>query len=103
MIPPLPFGPARGANVPGAEAERPEPPDESRSDPAADAALKRRIEHQIRETAGDKLRSFDVRVSGRKVAIEGRVARFWFRRPVRRALETLPALAGLQPSIEILD
>ena len=34
--------------------------------------LKRRIEHQIREVAGDKLRSAEVRVVNRKVAIQAR-------------------------------
>src|SRR5262249_767915 len=57
---------------------------EPRSDPAADAALKRRIERQIGETLGTRLQSYEVRVVDRDVTIRARAARFWQRRTVRR-------------------
>ena len=53
---------------------------EPRSDPAADAALKRRVEKQIREALGDRVRSVDVRVVDRNITIRARAARFWQRR-----------------------
>jgi hypothetical protein len=74
---------------------------EPRTDPAADAALKRRLEHQIRESFGDRLKSSDVRVVGREVFIKARVIRFWQRRSVRRSLETLPSLSGLRSTIDV--
>ena len=40
---------------------------EPRSDPAAEAAVKRRIEKQVEQTLGDRVRSVEVRVSGRTV------------------------------------
>jgi hypothetical protein len=77
--------------------------EESSPDPAADAALKRRVEHQVRETVGDRVRSVEVRVSGRHVSISARPARFWHRRGVRRALESLPGLDGYRTTVEVLD
>jgi len=76
---------------------------EPRNDPAADAALKRRVERQIRETVGPKLRSVEVRVVGGEVTIQGRASRFWQRRGVRHSLETLPALSGVKATVEVLD
>jgi hypothetical protein len=74
-----------------------------RSDPAADAALKRRIERQIEDSLGDRVRSVDVRVVGRDVTIRARSTRFWQRRGVRRALESLPGLTGYRSSIAVVD
>jgi hypothetical protein len=91
----LPFGPSdRGASGPRSGITV-----EPRSDPAADAAAKRRIERQIREVLGSKLRSYDVRVVGREVTVHARSSRFWQRRAVRNALESLPALSGYRTSI----
>jgi hypothetical protein len=70
-------------------------------DPTADAALKRRVERQIREAVGDRVRSYDVRVDGRDVTIWARTNRFWQRRGVRHALETLPALNGLKATVRV--
>jgi hypothetical protein len=81
----------------GSEAEVSSP------DPAADAALKRRVEHQVREAVGDRVRSVEVHVSGRHVSISARPARFWHRRGVRRALESLPGLDGYRTTVEVLD
>jgi hypothetical protein len=74
---------------------------EPRSDPAADAALKRRLDRQIREAAGDKLRSLDVRVIDRSVHIQAKPSRFWQRRALRHTLETLPALDGYKTTIDV--
>jgi len=74
---------------------------EPRTDPATDAAVKRRLEHQIRAGYGEQLRSLDVRVMGRNVVIRARVARFWQRRGVRRSLESLPTLSGYRTTIEV--
>jgi hypothetical protein len=76
---------------------------EPKSDPAADAALKRRIEKQIRDELGTRLRSYEVRVVGREVTVVARPARFWQRRAVRGALEALPALSGYKSRIEVVD
>jgi hypothetical protein len=76
---------------------------EPRTDPAADAALKRRIEHQIQEALGDRIRSVEVRVVGRDVTIHAKTARFWQRRNVRRTLESLPGLSGYHATFEVED
>ena len=72
----------------------------SRSD---DAAVKRKIEKQIRETLGDRVRSVEVRVSGRNVLIVAEATRFWQKRTVRRSLETLPVLEGYRARIDLDD
>ena len=76
---------------------------EPRTDPAADAALKRRVERQINETFGTRLRSYEVRVVGREVVIRARAARFWQRRAIKGGLEALPALSGYRAVIEMVD
>jgi hypothetical protein len=77
--------------------------DDSAGEPATDAAVKRRIEREIRDTLGDRVRSVEVRVSGRNVLVVARPTWFWQRRSVRRTLETLPALSGLRARIELDD
>jgi hypothetical protein len=74
---------------------------EPNTDPAADAALKRRLEYQIRTAYGDHLKTLEVRVVGRNVSIHARALRFWQRRGLRRSLESLPSLAGLRKTIEV--
>lgn len=76
---------------------------EPRDDPAADAALKRRIEAQVRRTVGDKTRSIEVRVVDRRVYIRAQVERFWQKRAVRRTLETLPAVAGYKTVVDVVE
>jgi hypothetical protein len=76
---------------------------EPRSDPAADAALKRRLEVQIRNAVGSRVRSFEVRVLDREVVIEAHGTRFWNRRSVKHTLETLPGLTGYHTTVELLD
>jgi hypothetical protein len=76
-----------------------EPP---RSDPATDDALKRRIERQARAIGGDRLRTLDVKVKGKRVLIRATANRFWQRRSLRNDLQTLQALAGLQSQVEVV-
>lgn len=68
-----------------------------------DLAARRRIERQIRATLGDKIRSFDVQVTGRNAVVNVQPSRFWLRRSVRRSLETLPALQGYRTRIDVRD
>jgi hypothetical protein len=72
---------------------------EANQDP--DVTARRRIERQISTTLGDKLRSFDVSVTGRNVVIYAQPSRFWLRRSVRRSLETLPVLQGYRVRIDV--
>jgi hypothetical protein len=74
---------------------------EATSDPAADTAIKQRIERRIRTVYGDQLRALDVRVAGRDVTINAKVLRFWQRRSMRRSLESLPLLAGYKSTIHV--
>ncbi len=76
---------------------------ERRSDPAADTALRRRIEHQIREQLGDKVSSTEVRVVGRNILIRAHATRFWQKRSVRRTLESLPGTSSYQTRVEMID
>ena len=68
-----------------------------------DTVARRRIERQVRAAVGDKVRSFDVSVTGRTVVIFAQPSRFWLRRSVRRSLETLPALQGYRARIEVSE
>ena len=77
--------------------------DDPVADPAVDSALKRRVEQQVRSYAGDRLRSFDVRVVDGQVTITARALRFWQKRAVRRTLESLPALAGHRATVDLID
>ena len=73
------------------------------ADPANDAAAKRRIEKQIRDALGDKLRSVEIRVTGRNVLVVARPNRFWQKRGIRRTLEALPVLDGYRARIDVAD
>ena len=75
----------------------------SPDDPAADSALKKRIEKQAREAVGDRARSLEVRVAGKDVSIQARGVRFYQKRAVRKSLESIPALSGLRSTIEVAD
>jgi hypothetical protein len=83
------------------DADRDRPEDDP--DPAVDTLLRRRIEAQIQSSLAGRVRDVSVRVSGKKVWVQARAVYFWQKRGVRRALETLPALAGLQSKVELLD
>jgi hypothetical protein len=96
---PLPWGPPKAESLPPEDPIRVEP----RLDPAADAALQRRVESQIREAVGGQLRALDVRVHGREVTVAARVQRFWNRRSVKRSIEALPALAGTRANIDVTE
>jgi hypothetical protein len=63
--------------------------------------VKRRIEQQIRTALGDKVQAVEVRVSGRNVLIVARATRFWQKRGVRSALESLPALGGFRARVDL--
>jgi hypothetical protein len=80
-----------------------EPAGEDRSQLQGDAAIKRKIEKQIRDTLGDRVRSVEVRVSGKNVLVVAQATRFWQKRLVRRTLETLPGLAGYRARIQLED
>jgi len=95
---PPPF--LRGRASPGSEDSIAVEP---RSDPAADAALKRRLENQIQTAAGSRLHSLDVKVVDRDVTIHARVNRFWHRRSVKSTIQSLPGLAGYKTHIEVVD
>jgi hypothetical protein len=99
-----------GLQPPPPPRERPrtdEPKAKRDSDPESgpdpDVVARRRIERQIRATLGDKVRSFEVQITGRNVVVSAQPSRFWLRRSVRRSLETLPALQGYRTRIEISD
>jgi hypothetical protein len=85
------------------DASRPPSRGEAEKGAGADVAAKRRIERQIRETLGDRVRSLDVQITGRNVVIVAQPSRFWLRRSVRRSLETLPVLQGYRARIELSD
>jgi hypothetical protein len=76
---------------------------DTRPDPTTDAAVRRKIENEIKDTVGDRLRSVEVRVSGRNVLIVAKATRFWQKRSVRQSLETLPGLTGYRARVDILD
>jgi hypothetical protein len=93
----------------GAGTRRPVDPGEKqitvehRSDPAGEAAIKRRLEKQVTEKGGDRLRWSEVMVKGRTIHIRARATRFWLRRSLRRSLENLALPAGYQAEVEIVD
>ena len=76
---------------------------EPRSDPAADAALKRKLEAKVKDAVGDRARDVEVNVIDRNVVVRARVDRIWNRRAVRRTIEALPALSGYKARVEIND
>ena len=87
----------RGSRVEGDAAEiRPN---------AAEAALKARIEKQARTYVADRAKAIEVEVDAerRTATVRARGVKFFQKRPVRRALESLPALSGLRSTIEVDD
>ena len=78
-------------------------PDHLSPEAIADARLKQRIEKQARESIGDRVRTLDVQVQGKRASIHARGVRFYQKRGVRRALESLPALTGLRSTIDLDD
>ena len=100
------LGRTPAASLPPSRTRNTPPPDdaitlEPRSDPAADAALKRRLETQAKDAVGTRARSIDVRVVDRHVYIRAKVDRFWNRRPVRKSLESLPGLSGYKATVDV--
>ena len=74
-----------------------------RDDPAADSALKRRIETQAKDAVRERARSIEVKVVGKNAVVQARGVKFYQKRGVRKSLETLPALSGLRSMIEVVD
>ena len=91
--------PATATRGPSTLEKLPEP----KADPAADAALKRKIERQARALIGDRARALEVRVSGKQVVVEARGVRLLQKRAVRRSLESMSSLTGLRSSVVVLD
>lgn len=100
---PPPPGSAHGEPRSSTPAARQKEKAADRSEPEGDAAIKRKIEKQIRDTLGDRVRSVEVRVSGKNVLVVAQATRFWQKRAVRRSLETLPALDGYRARVELGD
>ena len=76
---------------------------ESSGDPAVEAAVKRRVEKQVRDALGDRVKDVEVRVAGRSVSIRARASRFWYRWNARRTLESLPMPPGYRGKAVLLD
>jgi hypothetical protein len=77
--------------------------DDFREDPAAESALKRRIERQAREVVGNRARSVEVKLDGKQASVLVSGVKFLQKRAVRKQLEGLPALSGLRSTIEVGD
>ncbi len=76
---------------------------EPRNDPAADAAVKRRVERQVREAVGNRAKDVEVRVVGRAVSIQVRGVRLFQKRNVRKSIESIPGLTAYKTTIDVLD
>lgn len=103
MIPGAPRPPA--ASPP---SSRPSTPgrsvaDDLQGDPAAETALKRRIERQAREVVGNRARSVEVKVAGKEALVQVVGVKLFQKRAVRKQLEGLPALSGLRSTIEVVE
>jgi hypothetical protein len=108
-----PLLPALGRAEPDAIEGFPEPEAPSRPDRGRKQARRggdddldadRRLERELRQTIlgrlGRQVRDVDVRVRGERVSIRADVNFLWNRRPVRRAIESLPDLAGYQIDLD---
>ncbi|WP_165069189.1 hypothetical protein [Paludisphaera rhizosphaerae] len=94
ILPPIEDAPARDHDASKDKAD---------DDPAAEAAVKRRVEKQVQNALGDRVKDVDVKVSGRSVVVRARATRFWYRFGARRALNALPMPAGYHARVELLD
>lgn len=74
---------------------------EPHSDPALEAAVKRRVEKQILDELGDRVHDVQVFVKGREIFIRARASRFWHRRSARRTLDALPLPSGYRGRVEM--
>jgi len=74
---------------------------EPHSDPAVEAAVKRRVEKQILDELGDRVRDVEVLVKGRDILIRAQASRFWHRRSARRTLDALPLPSGYRGRVEM--
>ncbi|MDX2036820.1 MAG: hypothetical protein SFX72_09220 [Isosphaeraceae bacterium] len=94
------LAPPRGPGTPMPESSISTEP---RADPAADAALKRRVEKQAQQAVAGRAREVEVRVVGRIVTIQAKGVRFLQKRAVRKSLESLPILDGYRTVIDVRD
>ena len=94
---PPPPAQSRGRVESKSAAEKARQKAEAEPEAVTDASVKRKIEKQIRDTLGDRVRSVEVRVNGRNILIVAQTTRFWQKRTVRRALETLPRSRATAP------
>ncbi len=88
---------------PSRNVSRANPRPEIESETSSELVAKRRIEREIRDTLGDRVRYVDVRITGRNAVVTAQPSRFWLRRSVRHSLETLSSLEGYRARIEIKD
>lgn len=79
------------------------PMDINSSDGISEVRLRQRIEKQIREVVGDRGRTIEVHLTGRTASVQVSGVRFYQKRAVRRSIEAIPALVGIQTSINIQD
>jgi hypothetical protein len=77
--------------------------EDPREESAQESALKRRIERQALEAAGDRARSIEVRLVGKNATVQAHGVKFYQKRGVRKSLEAIPALSGLRSTIEVVD
>ena len=78
-------------------------PEDPKAEAAAEVALKRRIEKQARDSVGDRARSIEVHVDRKTASVRAVGVKFYQKRTVRKALESLPALTGMRSTIEVSD
>ncbi|GIW86711.1 MAG: hypothetical protein KatS3mg108_1035 [Isosphaeraceae bacterium] len=71
------------------------------ADNESDHLLERELRRAILTRLGRQVRAVDVRVRGEQISVHADVNFFWNRRPVRRAIESLPELAGYQLDISL--
>jgi hypothetical protein len=72
-------------------------------EPAAESALKKRIERQAREVVGNRARSVEVKLDGKEAVVHVSGVKFLQKRAIRKQLEGIPALSGLRSTIEVGD
>ncbi len=79
----------------------PNDPDAAELERVLAVEKKRRIENEIKRSVGDRVSAVEVIVVGRRAHVRARATRFFQRRGVRRSIEQLPSLRGLQATVEV--
>jgi hypothetical protein len=62
---------------------------------------RKRIQSEIVRVSGDRISELEVTVSGKQARIRAVVTRFYFRRAVRREIESVGALRGFLADIDV--